>query len=249
MPSPRYSVRDGDVIAAGHDAELDELRALRDHTGQFLVELEQRERSRTGIANLRVEYNRVHGFYIEVTHGQAAKVPDDYRRRQTLKNAERYITPELKAFEDRALSARERALAREKTLYDELVEALAAHMAGAAAAAGAIGALDALAALAHHARLARWVAPELSDRAGIEIRGGRHAVVERELETYVPNDCALHQGRRLLVITGPNMGGKSTYMRSVALIVAAGLRRQLRPGCQCAPRSDRSDPDPHRRGR
>ncbi len=215
---PAHSARDGDVIAPGHDAELDELRALRDNTGQFLIDLEQRERSRTGIANLRVEYNRVHGFYIEVTHGQAGKVPDDYRRRQTLKNAERYITPELKTFEDRALSARERALAREKTLYDELVEALAAHVPPLQAAADAIAALDALAALAHHAQSARWVEPELNDRPGIDIRAGRHAVVERELETYVPNDCVLHPGRRLLVITGPNMGGKSTYMRSVALI-------------------------------
>jgi len=215
---PAHAVRDGDVIAAGHDVELDELRALRDNTGQFLIDLEQRERSRTGIASLRVEYNRVHGFYIEVTHGQSAKVPDDYRRRQTLKNAERYITPELKAFEDRALSARERALAREKTLFDELVEALSAHVSALQAAADAIAALDALAALAHQAQLARWVEPELNDRPGIEIRAGRHAVVERELETYVPNDCVLHPGRRLLVITGPNMGGKSTYMRSVALI-------------------------------
>jgi DNA mismatch repair protein MutS len=216
---PAYAVRDGDVIAAGHDAELDELRALRDNTGQFLVDLEQRERARTGIANLRVEYNRVHGFFIEVTHGQAAKVPDDYRRRQTMKNAERYITPELKAFEDRALSARERALAREKALYDALVDALAAQVPQLQAAAGAIAALDALAALAHHARLARWVEPELAERIGLEIRGARHAVVERELEAYVPNDCVLHSGRRLLVITGPNMGGKSTYMRSIALIV------------------------------
>jgi DNA mismatch repair protein MutS len=215
---PAYAVRDGDVIAAGHDAELDELRELRDNTGQFLVELEQRERGRTGIANLRVEYNRVHGFYIEVTHGQAAKVPDDYRRRQTLKNAERYITPELKAFEDRALSARERALAREKALYETLVDAMAEHVPALQAAADAIASLDVLGALAHHARLARWVEPELTDRAGLEIRGGRHAVVERELEAYVPNDCVLHPGRRLLVITGPNMGGKSTYMRSVALI-------------------------------
>ncbi len=216
---PAYAVRDGDVIAAGHDVELDELRAMRDNTGKFLVDLEQRERARTGIANLRAEYNRVHGFYIEVTHGQAAKVPDDYRRRQTLKNAERYITPELKAFEDRALSARERALAREKTLYDELVEELAAQVPQLQATADAVAELDVLGALAHHARSARWIEPELVDRAGIEVRGGRHAVVERELETYVPNDCVLHPGRRLLVITGPNMGGKSTYMRSMALIV------------------------------
>jgi len=215
---PAYAVRDGDVIAAGHDAELDELRALRDNTGQFLVDLELRERERTGISNLRVEYNRVHGFYIEVTHGQSSKVPDDYRRRQTLKNAERYITPELKTFEDRALSARERALAREKALYGTLVEALCEHVPTLQAAADAIATLDSLTALAQHARLARWVEPELTERPGLEIRGGRHAVVERELEAYVPNDCVLHPGRRLLVVTGPNMGGKSTYMRSVALI-------------------------------
>ncbi|HTN50325.1 MAG TPA: DNA mismatch repair protein MutS [Burkholderiaceae bacterium] len=215
---PAHSPRDGDVIAAGHDAELDELRALRDNSGQFLVDLEQRERARTGIANLRVEYNRVHGFYIEVTHGQAAKVPDNYRRRQTLKNAERYITPELKAFEDRALSARERSLARERVLYEQLVEALAGEVAGVQAIADAIAELDAVGALAHHARIARWVEPELVERPGIEVRNGRHAVVEHEIEAFVPNDCVLHPGRRLLVITGPNMGGKSTYMRSVALI-------------------------------
>jgi len=218
LPLPAHSVRDGDVIAAGHDAELDELRGLRDNTGQFLVDLEQRERARTGIANLRVEYNRVHGFYIEVTNGQADRVPDDYRRRQTLKNAERYITPELKAFEDRALSARERALAREKALFEALVAALAADVPALQRAAEAVSALDALHALALHARLARWVAPELTERSGIELRGARHAVVERELDAYVPNDCVLHPKRRLLVITGPNMGGKSTYMRSVALV-------------------------------
>ena len=218
LPEPAYQVRDGDVIAAGHDAELDELRALRDNTGQFLVELEARERARTGIANLRVEYNRVHGFYIEVTHGQAAKVPEDYRRRQTLKNAERYITPELKDFEDKALSARERALAREKMLYDRLVAAAQPQVAALLAMAQALAAVDALAALAEHARRAAWVRPQLDAEPGFEIAGARHAVVERSLETYVPNDCRLGPGRRLLVITGPNMGGKSTYMRSVALI-------------------------------
>ena len=218
LPLPAHSVRDGDVIAAGHDADLDELRGLRDNTGQFLVDLEQRERARTGITNLRVEYNRVHGFYIEVSHGQAGRVPDDYRRRQTLKNAERYITPELKSFEDRALSARERALAREKALYEALIASLAADVPALQRAAEAAAGLDTLHALALHARLARWVQPELTERAGIDIRGARHAVVECELDTYVPNDCVLHPKRRLLVITGPNMGGKSTYMRSAALV-------------------------------
>jgi DNA mismatch repair protein MutS len=218
LPEPAHAVRDGDVIASGFDAELDELRGLRDNTGQFLVDLEARERDRTGIANLRVEYNRVHGFYIEVTHGRAAKVPDDYRRRQTLKNAERYITPELKAFEDKALSARERALAREKALLDRLVADLAPHVAPLLGAASALAAIDALTALAQHAESARWTRPEFVDTPQIDVRAARHAVVERELEAYVPNDCVLRPGRRLLVITGPNMGGKSTYMRSIALI-------------------------------
>ncbi|MGH6609031.1 MAG: DNA mismatch repair protein MutS, partial [Burkholderiaceae bacterium] len=218
LPEPAYSVRDGDVVAAGFDAELDELRALRDNTGQFLIDLEARERSRTGIGNLRVEYNRVHGFYIEVTHGQTSRVPDDYRRRQTLKNAERYITPELKTFEDKALSARGRALAREKVLYDSIVAQAAKYVAPLQRCADALASLDALLALAKHAETARWVRPRFIETPQIEVRDARHAVVERERETYVPNDCSLRAGRRLLVITGPNMGGKSTYMRSIALI-------------------------------
>jgi DNA mismatch repair protein MutS len=160
----------------------------------------------------------VHGFYIEVTHGQAAKVPDDYRRRQTLKNAERYITPELKAFEDKALSAQERARAREKQLYDDLLVDLREHLPALARAADAVATLDVLAAFAAHGQAARWTQPRLDDTPGIELTGARHPVVERELETFVPNDCRIGPGRRLLVITGPNMGGKSTYMRSVALI-------------------------------
>ncbi len=218
MAEPAHSPRDGDVIAAGVDAELDELRALRDNAGRFLVDLEARERARTGIANLRVEYNRVHGFYIEVTHGQVDKVPDDYRRRQTLKNAERYITPELKAFEDKALSAQERARAREKELLDALLARLAPHVPALLRAADAVASFDALSALTAHATAARWVRPVLTAEPGIEIAGARHPVVEREIEAYVPNDCRLGPSRRLLVITGPNMGGKSTYMRSVALI-------------------------------
>jgi DNA mismatch repair protein MutS len=218
LPEPATQPRDGDVIARGVDAELDELRDLRDDGGKFLGELEARERARTGIANLRVEYNRVHGYYIEVTHGQTDKVPDDYRRRQTLKNAERYITPALKAFEDKALSAQERARNRERALYDELVNALADAVVPLLAAAEALGTLDALAALAGHAAACSWTRPELAPESAIAIDGGRHPVVERALETYVPNDCRLDPDRRLLVVTGPNMGGKSTYMRSVALI-------------------------------
>jgi DNA mismatch repair protein MutS len=218
LPEPALNPRDGDVFAAGVDAELDDLRQLRDHSGQFLVDLEARERQRTGIANLRVEYNRVHGFYIEVTQGQVAKVPDDYRRRQTLKNAERFITPELKAFEDKALSAQERARAREKQLYDELLARLMAHLPVLSRAADAVATIDALAAFAAHAESARWTRPLLDGTPGLELVAARHPVVERQLETFVPNDCRLGPGRRLLVITGPNMGGKSTYMRSVALI-------------------------------
>jgi DNA mismatch repair protein MutS len=219
LPEPATAARDGDVMAAGVDAALDELRQLRDNAGAFLVELEARERERTGISNLRVEYNRVHGFYIEVTQGQLDKVPEDYRRRQTLKNAERYITPELKAFEDKALSAQERARNRERELYDVLLAELAAHVAPLLRCADAVASMDALAALAQHARAARWVAPVLTEAAGIELTGLRHAVVEGQIEAYMPNDCSLTPKRRLLVITGPNMGGKSTYMRSVALAV------------------------------
>jgi DNA mismatch repair protein MutS len=218
LAEPAVHPRDGDVINRGHDAELDELRGLRDNAGEFLVQMEARERERTGIPNLRVEYNRVHGYYIEVTHGQAAKVPDDYRRRQTLKNAERYITPELKAFEDKALSAQDRAQRREIELYEQLIEALAPFVPVLQRAAGAVADADAVDALARHAREANWVEPVLDAQPGIELVGARHAVVERELEVYVPNDCTLGEARRLLVITGPNMGGKSTYMRSVALI-------------------------------
>jgi DNA mismatch repair protein MutS len=217
LPEPAFAPRDGDVIAPGFDAELDELRALRDNAGGFLIDLETRERARTGIANLRVEYNRVHGFYIEVTQGQLDKVPDDYRRRQTLKNAERFITPELKAFEDKALSAQERARNRERELFDALLAEMAPQVAALLRTADAIASLDALAALALHAERAQWVRPRLTDEPGLELRALRHPVVERELETYVPNDCLLEPNRRLLVITGPNMGGKSTYMRSVAL--------------------------------
>jgi len=220
LPEPAFAPRDGDVMQAGYDAELDELRGLRDNAGAFLVELEARERARTGIANLRVEYNRVHGFFIEVSNGQADKVPDDYRRRQTLKNAERYITPELKAFEDRALSAQERARQREKELFDALLRALAEAVPAILDNADAVATLDMLAALAQHARLARWVRPVLREQAdaGLAVDGARHPVVERMLEDYMPNDCHLGPDRRMLIITGPNMGGKSTYMRSIALI-------------------------------
>ena len=215
---PATMVRDGGVFAHGFDAELDELRGLSENAGQFLVELEARERARTGIANLRVEYNRVHGFYIEVTNGQADKVPDDYRRRQTLKNCERYITPELKAFEDKALSAQDRALAREKLLYDQLLADLAPHIASLQRVASGIAQIDALVALGSHAARHNWCAPQLVDAPCLDIVEGRHPVVEKQIERFIANDCAFSNDRRLLLITGPNMGGKSTYMRQVALI-------------------------------
>ncbi|MFC3459033.1 DNA mismatch repair protein MutS [Massilia haematophila] len=216
---PAAMVRDGGVFARGFDAELDELRALSENAGQFLVDLETRERERTGIANLRVEYNRVHGFYIEVTNGQADKVPDDYRRRQTLKNCERYITPELKAFEDKALSAQDRALSREKVLYDELLTCLAPHIGQLQTVAQGLAQIDTLVALTRHALQNNWCAPQLVAEPCLTIVEGRHPVVEQQIERFIANDCKLSNERRLLLITGPNMGGKSTFMRQTALIV------------------------------
>lgn len=219
MPEPATVLREGGVIATGYDAELDELRAIQDNCGDFLLALETRERERSGIANLKVEYNRVHGFYIEVSRAQADNVPDDYRRRQTLKNAERYITPELKAFEDKALSASERALAREKLLYEGLLDLLQPHLATLQGVAAAVAELDVLATLAERAQALNLSAPEFCDEAMIEISGGRHLVVENQAENFIPNDTRLSRTRQMLLITGPNMGGKSTYMRQTALIV------------------------------
>ncbi|MCM8611773.1 DNA mismatch repair protein MutS [Accumulibacter sp.] len=218
---PAALVRDGGVIAEGFDAELDELRALNDNCGAFLVELEARERERTGIANLKVEYNRVHGFYIEVSHANAGRVPDDYRRRQTLKNAERYLTPELKSFEDRALSAQDRALARERLLYDGVLAALQPELPQLQRVAQAVASIDLLASLADTAQRRNYCRPEFSAEPGLLIEGGRHPVVEEQLaggESFIANDTRLGDERRLLLITGPNMGGKSTYMRQTALI-------------------------------
>ncbi len=219
LPEPAAQLRDGGVINDGYDAELDALRRLQSNCGEFLLAMEARERERTGIANLRVEYNKVSGFYIEVTRAQAERVPPDYHRRQTLKNVERYLTPELKQFESDYLSAAERALAREKELYEALLAALAPHIAQFKALAEALAELDVLAGQAELAKERNYVAPEYSDEWGIVIRGGRHPVVETRVETFIANDVALTPGRRMLVVTGPNMGGKSTYMRATALIV------------------------------
>ena len=215
---PASMVRDGGVIATGFDADLDELRSISTDNGTYLLELEARERERTGLSTLRVEFNRVHGFFIEVSRAQSDKVPEDYRRRQTLKNAERYITPELKAWEDKVLSAQDRSQAREKWLFEQLLDQLAPMVASLASTATACAELDCLVALAHHAQHHQWVAPLLSEQTGIEIEAGRHPVVERAIERFTPNSCVLNAHRALLVITGPNMGGKSTYMRQVALI-------------------------------
>ena len=217
-PEPAAVVREGGVIADGYDAELDELRAIQGNCGEFLLELEKRERARTGIAGLKVEYNRVHGFYIELGRSHADKVPDDYRRRQTLKNAERYITPELKAFEDKALSAQERALAREKQLYDGLLDQLAPRIPSLQGAAAALAQLDMLCAFAERATALDYVRPEFADEPMVEIEAGRHPVVERQVESFIANGTRLAAARRMLIVTGPNMGGKSTYMRQVALI-------------------------------
>ena len=217
-PEPASYVRDGGVIADGYDGELDELRAIDRDCGTFLADLERRERARTGIANLKVEYNRVHGFYIEVTNANVERIPTDYRRRQTLKNAERYVTPELKTFEDKALSAQERALGREKHLFDALVASLAEALPELQCAAGALASLDVVATFADRARALDWVRPTFAAEPGLLVQGGRHPVVERQVEHFIPNDVALAPDRRLLVVTGPNMGGKSTYMRQTAVI-------------------------------
>jgi len=217
-PEPAAMLRDGGVIAPQFDKELDTLRRLSTDSAGFLLEMETRERARTGIANLKVEYNRLHGFFIEVSTAQLGKVPVDYRRRQTLKNAERFITPELKEWEDKVLSAKDRSLAREKWLFEQLLDNLAPQVLLLAACARALAQIDGLATLAAHAREHDWVAPLLTNLPEIVIEGGRHPVVEHSIERFTPNDCELHAARRMLLITGPNMGGKSTYMRQVALI-------------------------------
>jgi DNA mismatch repair protein MutS len=219
IDNPPVTIRDGGVIARGYDAELDELLAISENAGGYLLALEEQEKKRTGLSTLKVGYNRVHGYYIEISRMQAQTIPTDYIRRQTLKNAERFITPELKTFEDKALSARDRALAREKMLYDELLEKLAPSIAAMQQCAQSLAALDVLANFAERAAHLHWCCPQLSDTAGIQISAGRHPVVEQVSEQpFVPNDVQLNQQQRMLMITGPNMGGKSTYMRQIALI-------------------------------
>ena len=220
VEQPPVLARDGGVFAEGYDAELDELRRLSSHADQFLVELEAREREASGIPTLKVGYNRVHGYFIEISKAQAGRAPTHYTRRQTLTNAERYITEELKAFEDKVLSARERALARERLLYEQLLDALNGRLEPLRQCAAALSELDVLAAFAERAQALDWSRPQLADEPGLCIERGRHPVVEAVRDApFEPNDLALDEDRRMLVITGPNMGGKSTYMRQNALIV------------------------------
>ena len=219
QPEPSTVLREGGVIADGYDAELDELRSLQNNHGEFLLQYEAAEKARTGIANLKVEYNSVHGFYIEMSRTQAESAPAEYRRRQTLKNVERFITPELKAFEDKVLSANDRALAREKLLYAQVLEQLMPFITPLQTNAGAVASLDVLCSFAERAVALKYVAPQFSTEAGIQIVGGRHPVVESIAQPFVANDVILNPYRQLLLITGPNMGGKSTFMRQTALIV------------------------------
>lgn len=219
VENPPVVIREGGVIAPGYHAELDELRSLSEDAGKYLVDLETREKQRTGISTLKVGFNRIHGYYIEISRGQAAQAPVDYIRRQTLTNAERFITPELKNYEDKVLSSRSRALTLEKTLYEELLEKLLLELNPLQQTAEAISELDVLVNLAERADHLNLTCPELSEASGLCIEGGRHIVIEQVLETpFVPNNLQLDPNRRMLIITGPNMGGKSTYMRQTALI-------------------------------
>lgn len=223
-PEPSVVLREGGVIADGYDAELDELRAIQTNHGDFLLQFEAAEKARTGINHLKVEYNSVHGFYIEMSRAQADSAPAEYRRRQTLKNVERFITPELKAFEDKVLSANDRALAREKMLYEQVLTALGQYIVPLQTNAGAVASLDVLCCFAERAVSLNYVAPDFTTEAGIEIVNGRHPVVEQisvnvSGQPFIANDVSLNPYRQLLLITGPNMGGKSTFMRQTALIV------------------------------
>lgn len=223
VENPPVLLRDGNVIAEGFDNELDELRKIRDHAGQFLIDLEIKEREQSGIPTLKIGYNRVSGYYIELTRAQAEQAPEHYIRRQTLKNAERYITPELKSFEDKVLSSESRALAREKMLFEMLLDELRQDIAQLQMMSSAIAQIDLLANFAHQARLRNWARPEYSPEIGIKITAGRHPVVEALSKTaFTPNDTMLDYNHRLVIITGPNMGGKSTYMRQTALIALLG---------------------------
>jgi DNA mismatch repair protein MutS len=235
---PAALIRDGGVIADGYDPELDELRGIQNNCDAFLLDLETQERTRTGIPNLRVQFNKVHGFFIEVTQGQLDRIPDNYRRRQTLKNAERFITPELKAFEDKALSAQERGLAREKWLYEQLVQQLQETVPILSTMARALAQMDCLLSLSERSHALNWCAPSFVNHPSIEILKGRHPVVEARLQesvnkAFIANNTEMSSKQRLHIITGPNMGGKSTYMRQVALIVLLACMGSHVPAASC----------------
>ncbi|MFC5698186.1 DNA mismatch repair protein MutS [Pseudomonas sp. GCM10022186] len=234
IDNPPAVIRDGGVIKTGYDAELDELQALSENAGQYLMDLETREKARTGLPNLKVGYNRIHGYYIELPRVQAEQAPADYIRRQTLKGAERFITPELKAFEDKALSAKSRALAREKMLYEELLELLIEQLAPLQDTAAALAELDVLSNFAERALNLDLNRPRFVDEPCMRINQGRHPVVEQVLDTpFVANDLDLDDATRMLIITGPNMGGKSTYMRQTALIVLLAHIGCFVPAASC----------------
>lgn len=234
VDNPPAVIRDGGVIKRGYDAELDELLTLSENAGQYLMDLETREKQRTGLSNLKVGYNRVHGYYIELPKGQAQHAPADYIRRQTLKGAERFIIPELKAFEDKALSAQSRALAREKHLYESLLDRLIESLAPLQDSAAALAELDVLSNLAERALTLDFTRPSFVNESSLHIEQGRHPVVEQVLETpFVANDVDLNDDIRMLVITGPNMGGKSTYMRQTALIVLLAHIGSFVPAARC----------------
>ena len=234
IENPPAVIRDGGVIATGYDSELDELRDISTNAGEFLVKLENQEKEKTGLSSLKVGYNRVHGYFIEISKMQAEQAPAEYIRRQTLKNAERFITPELKTFEDKALSAKSRALSREKALYEELIDKLGEFLIPLQKSANAVSSLDVLASLAERAEQLELQRPVIQDEFGIQIEAGRHPVVEQVLETpFVPNDLVLDNTQRMMIITGPNMGGKSTYMRQTALIVLLAQIGSFVPAAKC----------------
>lgn len=234
IDNPPAVIREGGVLKMGYDAELDELLSISENAGQYLIDLETREKARTGLANLKVGYNRVHGYFIEIPTKQAEQAPADYIRRQTLKGAERFITPELKAFEDKALSAKSRALAREKQLYDELLDILISHIAPLQDSAAALAELDVISNLAERALNLDLCRPAFSEQPVLDIKQGRHLVVEHVLTTpFVANDVELDDETRMLIITGPNMGGKSTYMRQTALIVLLAHIGSFVPAQRC----------------
>lgn len=233
IENPPMLIRDGGVLATGYDQELDQLRDLSQNADQFLLDLERREREHTGIDTLKVSYNRVHGYYIEIGRSKSDRVPEEYVRRQTLKSAERFITPELKRFEDQVLSARGRSLAREKALYEALLDELQTSIAPLQQCAEALAALDVICNFAERAKRLNLNAPRLDDNPGLEIREGRHPVVEQVSDTpFVANDVRLDEQRRILIITGPNMGGKSTFMRQTALIVLLAYAGSFVPAAE-----------------